>query len=207
MDMTLSNDAAGGLAWIALGTGAIALLGLLCLIVFFAGVQVFGPLNDGCIALAGIMSGVLAWMLFSGQHSQPPLLSQLALMAAVVGAFVVALGSALVIFRVTGFVLAGFYMQFGNALIGLWLVWLSVSAPAGAGWPRGLVVLGFVAGAMMVLGFLTLPAILRGLDSMDASPWYVNVGYLGWLGAFILFPIWCLWLGRVLALLPVPQGV
>ena len=87
-------------------------------------------------------------------------------------------------------------MELGNALIGLWLLALCFSAQAGAAWPRGLVLLGFVAGAMMVLGFFTLPAILRGLDSMDASPWYVNVGYGGWLGAFILFPIWCLWLGR-----------
>ena len=85
-------------------------------------------------------------------------------------------------------------------MIGLWLLAACFAAQPGAGWPRGLVVLGMVAGAVMLLGFFTLPAILRGLNSMDVSPWYVIVGYAGWLGTFILFPGWCLWLGRVLSL-------
>jgi len=191
-----TNPTMGVLAWVATATGIVALLGLLCLIVFFAGVPVFGPINDVCIALAGILSGVLAWQLWAGQARPAPLLSTLALGAALVGAVVVVLGSALVIFRVTGFVLAGLYMELGNALIGLWLLAECLSAPAGAASPRGLLVLGVVAGALMLLGFFCLPAILRGLDTIDASPWYVNVGYGAWLGAFILFPIWCLWLGR-----------
>jgi len=196
MHVTLSHDATSGLAWVAIGTGAIALLGLLCLIVFFAGVPVFGPINDGCIALAGLLSGVLAWQFWADRTGPAPLLSTLALGAALVGALVVVLGSALVIFRVTGWVLAGFYVEFGNALIGLWLLRLSYLAQAGGAWPRGLVLLGLVASATMVLGLLTGPAIVRGIDAFESIPWYVNLGQAGAVGWMLLFPIWCLWLGR-----------
>ena len=142
MDITLSNLSLSWMGWLAIATGGVALIRMLRLILFFALGQPFATLNDICIALAGILSGVLAWMSFSGQHAQSPLLSQLALMAAVVGVGVVILGSALVIFRVTGWVLYGFYMQFGNALIGLWLLRLRLSAQHSAAWPRGLVLLG-----------------------------------------------------------------
>jgi hypothetical protein len=195
MHLTLRPAAAGRVAGTAQATGAVALVGLFCLIVMYAGVPVFGPLNDGCIALAGLLSGALAWQLWRARTRPAPRLGPLALGAAGVGALVVASGSAFVLLNVTGFVLAGFYMAVGNAGIGLWL--LAVCAPASGGWPRGLTRLGRVAGALMALGLFCLPALLRGLDTLAVSPWYVNVSYVSWLGTFILFPLWCLWLGRV----------
>ena len=50
----------------------------------------------------------------------------------------------------------------------------------------------------MALGLLTLPGILRGIDSLAATPWYVNVGQVSGLGWLLLFPIWDIWIGRVL---------
>jgi hypothetical protein len=155
--------------------------------VFFIIGQPFGTLNDICIGVPGLLSAALAWLLLAGQTGPDTPLSRLALGVAVVGALVAALGSVLVVFRFTGFALAGFYTELGNALIGLWLLALCFSVQPSASWPRGLVGLGLVAGAVMVLGFLAVPAIQRGLDSMDVSPWYVNVSYVSWLGTFILF--------------------
>ena len=195
------------IGWVAVAAGVIQLIGLLFLIVFFIIGEPFGTLNDVCIAMAGILSGVLAWMLFAAQPAQSPELGRLALAGAGVGALIVALGSALVIFRVTGWVLAGLYTEFGNAWIGVWLLILCFSAQPGAvpvlepgitTWPRGLVLLGIVAGAIMALGLLTLPGILRGIDAFAVIPWYVNVGQASGLGWLLLFPIWAIWLGRVL---------
>src|SRR5712692_6320961 len=171
--MMTSNALSVPIGWVAVAVGTTQLIGLVFLIVFFMIGEPFGTLNDICIGLAGLLSGVLAGLLFAAQPAQSPALGRLALAGAGVGALIVAVGSALVIFRVTGWVLAGFYTEFGNALIGLWLLVLCLSAQPGAAWPRGLVLLGFVAGAIMVLGLLTLPGILRGIDSLAAIPWYV----------------------------------
>ena len=126
-------------AWVAVATGVAGLLALAFIALFFAVGQPFGTLNDGCNGLAAILSGVLAWMLSPQYHSQSPLLSQVALVVAVVGALVVAAGSVLVIFGITGWFLAGLCMGAGNALIGLWLLGLSYSALSSTPWSHGLV--------------------------------------------------------------------
>jgi hypothetical protein len=41
-------------------------------------------------------------------------------------------------------------------------------------------------------------SLLRGLDAWEALPWYVNVGQAGGIGWLVVYPLWCLWLGRVL---------
>jgi hypothetical protein len=102
--------------WVAISAGIAGLLGLVFIILFFTIGQPFGTLNDICIGLAGILSGILAFMLFSEFHVKSPLLSQIALIAAGAGALVVAIGSILVIFGFTGWYLAGLYMSVGNAL-------------------------------------------------------------------------------------------
>ena len=48
----------------------------------------------------------------------------------------------------------------------------------------------------MAVGFLAGPGILRGVESMGAAPWWVNLGFLSGPGSFVLYPVWCLWLGR-----------
>jgi hypothetical protein len=196
--MMTSSALSAPIGWVAVAVGTIQLIGLVFLIVFFMIGQPFGTLNDICIGLAGLLSGVLASLLFALLPAQPAALSRLALGAAGLGALIVAVGSVLVIFRITGWVLAGLYTEFGNAFIGLWLLALLAWARSGPDWPRGLVILGLITGACMALGLLTLPGILRGIDTFDAIPWYVNVGQASGLGWILLFPIWCLWLGRVL---------
>ena len=196
--MTPNNFPSQTIGWIAIAVGALTFIGLVFLVLLFTVGQPFGTLNDAFIAIAAILGGVLAWMLYPVHHTQSPSLSLLALVAAFLGALVVTVGAAIVISGVKGWYLAGLYMMTGNGLIGLWLLALNYSSRHSFAWPHGLVLLGLVAGAVMVVGFLTIPGILNGIDAWDSAPWIVNIGQAGALGWMVLYPIWCVRLGRIL---------
>jgi len=199
--MTVSNYSAITIGWVAIATGIVGLLGLVFIILFFTVGQPFGTLNDICIGLAAILSAVLAWMLYPGNHVQAPLLSQVALVVAFLGALVVVIGSVLVISGVTGWYLAGLYMTAGNAFIGSWLLALNYSALRNISFPYGLVIFGIISSVILVLGLMTIPGIFNGIDAWDAAPWYVNyIGQAGALGWLVLYPIWCVLIGRFILL-------
>jgi hypothetical protein len=126
--------------------------------------------------------------------------SQIALALAVVGAIFTIIGSILIIFGFTGFVLAGWYSSIGYALIGLWLAAFCYAFLHADALPHNLVVFGVVVGAFMAVGLLGIPGIFAGIDSIDSMPWYLYVAFFGWLGTYILYPIWTIWLGRTLLL-------
>ena len=195
--MTTGDFSAFTIAWVALATGVMGLLALAFIILFFTMGQPFGTINDICIGLTAILSVFLAWMLYPQYHAQSPLLSQIALPIALFGALVVCIGSVLVIFGITSWFLAGLYMAAGNALIGLWLLGLNYSAQYTDNWSHGLVIFGIVVGVIMALGLAAIPGMLRGIDEWNSAPWYVNyVGQTGALGWLVLYPVWCIWLGR-----------
>lgn len=197
--MTTGNFSVFTMGWTALATGAMGLLALAFIILFFTIGQPFGTLNDICICFTAILSLILAWMLYPRYHGNSPLLSQVELVFALVGAIVVSAGSMLVISGITGWYLAGLYMAAGNAFLGLWLLGLNYSAQQTHSLSQGLVVFGIVVGSIMALGLLAVPGIVRGIDSWSSAPWYVNyVGQAGALGWLVLYPIWCIWLGRIL---------
>jgi hypothetical protein len=196
--MTVNSFSSITVGWVAMATGIAGLLGLAFIILFFTVGQPFGTLNDICIGLVAILSAVLAWLLYPGHHAQSPLLSQVALILALLGSLVVVVGSELVISGVKGWFLAGLYMAAGNALIGLWLLGLNYSALQVSSWLFSLTILGLVSGVILAFGLLTIPGILSGIDSMESAAWFVNIGQAGALGYLILFPIWCVLLGRVL---------
>ena len=62
--MTTSNFSSDMIGWVAIASGVAGLFGLAFIILFFTIGQPFGTLNDICIAIAAILSGVLAWMIF-----------------------------------------------------------------------------------------------------------------------------------------------
>jgi len=189
------------IGWVSIATGIAGLLGLIFIILFFTVGQPFGTLNDICIGLTAILGGVLAWMLYPGHHAHSPLLSLVALIIALAGALIVVVGSVLVISGTTGWFLAGLYMAAGNALIGLWLLGLNYSAQRGNFWPHSLVILGLITGVIMIIGLVVVPGIFKGIDSQAAASWVINyVGQASGVGWLMLYPIWCILLGRIFLL-------
>ena len=196
--MTTSNLSSGTIGWMAIATGAAVILAVIFLTLMYTVDLSFGTVNDVFNSIIGISSAILAWMLYAEHHVRSPLTSQIALLLAVVGAIFTIVGSVLIIFGFTGFVLAGWYTGIGNALIGLWLAAFCYSMQRSDTLPHNLGIFGLVVGAFMAMGLLGISGILTRIDSMESLPWYLGAGYLGFFGTYILYPIWTIWLGRIL---------
>ena len=178
---------------VAMAVATVDLLGVVCLAVFFAVGDPFGLINDVANALVGVLSGVLAWL---SPAIRSPGWRRFALAAAGVGAIVMVIGSVLVIFDITGYYLAGLVSAVGAALIGCWVLIANLFPPYAGELPRGVRVTGLAAGVVMLVGLLAVPGVLARVDDQNASPWYLFVAQLSWLGTYLLFPIWCFPLAR-----------
>jgi hypothetical protein len=198
--MITSNFSTHAIGWMAIVTGVSAILAVIAITLMSTVNNSFGIANDVFNGIIGISSAVLAWMLYAEHHTKAPLISQIALALAVVGAIFTIVGSVLVIKGFTGYVLAGWYSAIGFALIGLWLVAFCYSMLHGDALPHSLIVFGLVAGAFMAVGLIGIPGIFAGIDSIDSMPWYLYIAFFGWLGTYLLYPIWAIWLGRNLLL-------
>jgi hypothetical protein len=198
--MTTSNFSSPTIGWVAVVTGASAILAIVFLTLMSTVNNSFGRVNDVFNSVIGISSVVLAGMLYAEHHAKSPLMSQIALALAVVGAIFTIIGSILIIFGFTDFVLAGWYSGIGYALIGLWLAAFCYSILRSDVFPHNLVIFGIVVGVFMAIGLLGIPGIFAGIDSMESMPWYLYIAFFGWLGTYILYPIWTIWLGRNLLL-------
>jgi hypothetical protein len=172
---------------VAVATGVVALASLASLIAFFVVEGPFGTINDIGNATVGILSAVLALVTLRSWGAGLP-----AVAASVVGAVVTVIGSTLVMTGTTGFILAGFVSNIGFALIGAWLVAVNRSVAEPATWSPGHRILGLVAGAAMAIGSIAVVGALMGVDSFDDMPAWLFLASVGWLGTYILMPIWCL---------------
>jgi len=191
-----SSSTATGL--IAIALAVVALIGLVFITLFYARGNPFGTLNDICVALGGILSGALASSLYSIHRTHDPRMSRFALGSGLLGACLAPIGSALVIFGVTGWFLAGLVTTVAYALIGLWLLALNSSARRWIAFPHRLARFGIVAGGVMAIGLLAVPGILTRSDAIESAPWFaVAALVIGGLGWNILYAIWCVWLGRL----------
>ena len=198
--MAISNFSTHAIGWVAIVTAASAILAMIFLTLMYTVNNSFGRINDIFNAIIGISSALLAVMLYAEHHARSPLLSQIALALALIGAILTIVGSGLVIFGFTDFVLAGWYSAVGFALIGLWLVSFCYSIPSGEALPRNLMIFGLVVGAFMAIGLLGIVGVFTGIDSMESMPWVLYIAFFGWLGTYILYPIWLIGLGRNLLL-------
>jgi hypothetical protein len=196
--MATNNFSSATIGWVAIATGISAILAIVFLTLMYAVNQSFGRVNDVFNSVVGISSVVLAWMLYAEHHAKSPLMSQIALALAVVGAIFTIIGSILIIFGFTDFVLAGWYSGIGYALIGFWLAAFCYALLPGEALPHNLVIFGIVVGAFMAIGLLGIPGIFAGIDSMESMPWYLYIAFFGYLGTYILYPIWTIWLGRMI---------
>jgi hypothetical protein len=198
--MIETSFSGSSIGWVAIATGVMGLFAAVFIILFYAVGAPFGTLNDISNGLLGILTGILAALLYAQVRAQSPFLGLVTLILALIGVVLVPVGSALVISGRTGWFLAGTYTATGFGAMGLWLVGLNLSAQQANSWPQSLVIAGIVIGVIMALGLVAVPGIFSGIDAWDSAPWYVSyVGVaasgLGWL---ILYPIWCILLGRML---------
>lgn len=196
--MKTNSSSSSIIGWVALGTGIAIIIAVLTLVLMFTVGMFFGTANDVFNGIFGITSAVLAWMLYAEHGTKSPLISRIALAFAILGAIVSIVGSVLILFDFTGFLLAGLYSCLGNALIGLWLVAFCSTMQQSDTLPHSLISFGCVVGAVMALGLIGIPGILAGIDEMTVLPWYLYLALFGWLGTYILYPIWTIWLGRKL---------
>jgi len=181
----------------------MGILAVLSLILFFVGLfqnidslSFMGALNDMINAITGILGAVLASQLHPAlRRALEPRLSLLVLLSGWAGAVCITVGSWLVQSGRADVELSSYYFFFGNGLIALWLWTLNQAARRHSDWPRTLTILGSMASLFMMLGLLSLPGILLGLDGSQYST-LVMISGISFLGTGILYPFWCLWLAR-----------
>jgi hypothetical protein len=174
--------------------GIISVLGIVFLIIFFIGyfqdipsIIFFGPLNDISGSLEAILTAILASIILVTQGKRWLWLNLIGVVLSWVGAFIVTLDSLMagdIIPKTTASILRIRYefpsfltvhdLHFGFGLIGIWLLIVIYQAFQTRSWPNHLLGLGLLPGFIMILG-------LAG-----NSP----------LGFVILYPLWCILLGR-----------
>jgi hypothetical protein len=176
---------------LALAIGMTAIGSAACLATYFAVGGPFGTINDIGNAATGMLSAGLAWRL---RRQIPGRAGIAAVGAAIVGAGLTVAGSSLVVSGTTGWFLAGLVSSVGFAGIGAWLVVLNKSDAVEAVLPGRHRSLGIAAGALMALGIAAVPGIVLGLDDAATAPAWVWISTLGWLGIFVVYPAWAIWL-------------
>jgi len=176
---------------LALAIGVVAAGSAVCLATYFVVRGPFGTINDLGNATTGVLSAALAWRLRRRTSSRA---GDVAVGAASVGAAFTVIGTALVVSDTTGFLLGGLVSTVGFAGIGAWLLAVNRREAAGAWSPR-LRALGGAAGALMAVGVLTSPGILLRLDDLETAPAWIWIGFFGWLGTYVAYPAWALWMG------------
>ena len=175
----------------ALVTGIAAVLAGVALVLLFTLGVPFGRVNDVLNAAIGVMSAILAIVVLRSLGGSPMWTA-----LAVAGAALTIIGSWLVMSGTTGFQLAGFVSASGFALIGGWLLVSIVSGPLGESIPTLEARIGWVAGGLMVVGILGLAGVAMQIDSMADTPWWLWLYGIGWLGTYVVYPVWCLLVAR-----------
>lgn len=158
---------------------------IVLLVVYFTVGGPFGTLNDVANAVVAVLSAVLAVQ--TARFGAPAT----AVAAALAGATLMVVGSWLVITSRTGWVLAGLVSAAGAAALGAWLLTLNLTAEGTGALSRHVTRVGVGSGALMTLGVLTIPDILGRVDVWEELHWYSIAGFVGWLGFYLGYPVWC----------------
>ena len=179
---------------LSLGVGIVAAGTAISLAMFFSVGGPFGTINDLGNAATGLLSGWLAWRLRGELLDRG---GTVAVGLALIGAAITVVGSALVVSGATGFLFAGLVSSVGFAGIGTWLIVLNRSRDESSRWPQRLRLVGLVAGVLMALGIATAAGIPLGIDDMSTAPAWIWVGFIGWLGIYVVYPVWAIGTGLV----------
>jgi hypothetical protein len=188
----------------AISTGVIGISTLIFGFIFAFGgdivgdsVSIFYRLNDLFNLIMALMSGAFAWMLYSHFQEKMTSLHGGLLILILAGMVLAVIGFWMIAFGRTGWILSGWYTDTAYALIGLWVISFNYSALQNDLLPKGISSYGILVGAVMALGFASLPGLLRNIDSTDfMSPLLYGMWTASIRGWILLYPIWCIILGR-----------
>ena len=156
----------------------------------------FGRFGDAMGAVTAVLSAGLGMLLFPEHRALEPQLASIAFGLVVLGGFIAAFGSVLAATEAASWFLAQLYVAAGSALIGSWLIMVNVAGDVANTFPNRAVNIGILAGAVMVLGLGAIPGILLSANAERSAPWISRyIGRAGYLGWFLLYPVWCIWFG------------
>lgn len=188
--------------WFAYASATVWSLQLLFLGLFYTVGKPFGLLSD--IANVIMVLLILPYALALHKIYQPgtATFSLVALLAAIIGIVSVALGSALLVFGIIDFQQSVIPTLIGLGFIGIWLMGSNYLSQANGAFPGALVILGIAVGSGLVL--LAAIAPFAGAFFVDTgisfpkSP-FVYLPLAGGLVGFVGYPVWAVWLGRLVS--------
>jgi hypothetical protein len=182
--------------WTAISAGAAGLAALVCALLSVALGRAFGRLYAVFVGLEAVLTAGIAMLLFPQHRMIEEQLALVAFVLALVGAFIATLGAVVAITEAVSWFLAQLYVASGYALIGLWLLIITISGGEAVSFPHRVISMGWLAGIVMALGLAALPGMLMQAEEEQTAPRLVRyIGRAGNLGWLLLFPVWCIWLG------------
>jgi len=174
---------------LAIAIAIAAVASVITLILLYAGIPFFGPVNDLINAVSAILIVIFMWQFHVILEEKNPAMAILLQLAALVGVVLISGNSVLVAFGKMDWKDGGMYTGIGYALIGLWLVGMLLVLRDQAFLNSGLVNLGLAAGVCLLFGFLAGPLLAEKLTIVFMP--LVWVAYAATGAGWILFPVWC----------------
>lgn len=175
--------------WSAFLSGVATVLGIATLIAFFAVGEPFGTLNDILSIVIALSIIVILFGLDRLHRSVAPIVSLVVLIIGVIAMLVAVVFQTLLIFRVIEFAQTAVIVPLAFGVFGAALMIYNYLSLADQLLPGRLAILGMIAGAgyvLVITGFLLDPEGGHLLTT------------IGGLITVIGYPIWAIWLGRVL---------
>lgn len=175
---------AGILANIA---GAMSVISGLALIIFFAGVRFFGPINDLTGVILFLLFIPIALALHRIFQTAFPLLSLIATVIGIAAMLIFAILQLALVFGMVRFEQSLPYVLLTSGLVGIWLFANGVLSMQSGNFPIGFSWLGIVAGLGLIV---TLIAFWIGGQQHPLTA-------IGYFVSLFAMPVWCFWLARV----------
>ena len=176
---------------LANGIALTALVSIATLVLLYAGIPFFGPLNDLTNAFGGLFSATFAWQFHLLLRERNPGLASFILVISWVGVAAIVINSVLVAFGQMDWKTGGVYTAVGYGLLGIWLLALHLLFD-----PHDLLVpsmlwLGIITGICMLAGLMAGPLLASGAGFKNSL--LTSISYVGAAAGWLLYPLWC-WL-------------
>ncbi|HET9587437.1 MAG TPA: hypothetical protein VFO91_01495 [Anaerolineales bacterium] len=175
--------------WAAYVSGITTVLGVVTLFAFFAVGEPFGTINDLSSIVIALSMIVILFELDSLHRPVAPVVSLVVLIVGVIAMLVAVVFQTLLVLQVIEFAQTAVIVPLAFGVFGAALMIYSYLSLTSQSLPRGLAVLGIIAGASYIL-------VITGffLNPEGEHPLTIIGGLLILIG----YPIWAIWFGRLL---------